>query len=205
MAKEASCKVCATYQVKYLVLRSTTRNQRLAYLPPDMACETLKRLHIVAPLPLHYQLHPALAPALSHILLLDPHMRNERRPPFLPRPGPDSGSGASSGSRFRCGAGPGIRSTQQLGLLASSSAGPRVPPGGDDVGPASVRAPGIGYGCYSHCPGVGLASERTQNLLQGACGRHAVEALAERCSRREEAVERGAAWACDVLAKTTHR
>src|SRR6266702_54083 len=88
MAKEASCKVCATYQVKYLVLRSTTRTQRLAYLPPDMACETLKRLHIVAPLTLHYQLHPALAPALSYILLLYPHIRNDRTPPALPRPGP---------------------------------------------------------------------------------------------------------------------
>ena len=45
---------------------------------------TIEYQRIVASLPLHYRLHSALAPTLSYrVFLLNPHMRNERRPPSL--------------------------------------------------------------------------------------------------------------------------
>lgn len=162
-----------------------------------MARKTLKHLRVVAPLPLHYQLHFAL----SRALLLYPHMRNERRPPFLAyfisRPSADSSF------RFRRDVGPGVRITRLMGLLSASGARPRVASGDDDAGSTSVPARIPSHGCYNNNFGLGLACEGTQHLLHGAaCGRHVVEALAERRSRREEAVERGSIWACDILAKT---
>jgi hypothetical protein len=202
MIAKASRSLCATYQAtKCLLLngiRSTTRNQRFAYFVRDMACETLKYLRIVAPLPLHHQLlHSALALPLSHhhALLFYPHMRNKRRPPSLSCSGP-------AGSRFRRNVGPCSRSMQLLGLLSASGARPRVTPGHDDVGPAS----GLGQGCYNDYPGLGLrlglTRERTQNLLQGRrSGRCVVEALAEGRSWWEESVERGSTWARDVLSE----
>ena len=125
-----------------------------------------------------------------------PPTHAQRVPPsLLPslRPGP--------GARSR------IWSTQLLGPFSPCGARPRVPPGDDDVSPATV--PVLGAGCYNHRRslrlGLGLACQRTQYLLQGRRGRCLVEGLAEGRSWGEDAVERGRSWACDVLENAKHR
>src|SRR6266404_6806254 len=76
-----------------LYTRSTTQSQCFARLSSDMARETLKRLHIVAPLPLRDQLHSGPSPLIPSCSL-NPHMPAF----FLLRSAPDPAS------RFRRGA-----------------------------------------------------------------------------------------------------
>jgi len=145
----------------------------------------------VAPLPLHHQLHSALAPALSyHALLLDPHTRNEC-PPLLTCSGPGSVVAV-------WGSVPGAGNCWGFFRRAARDR-PRVPPGHDDVGPAS----GLGHGCYDRYPGLGL---RLRSSLASAartcCRAHAAGGAWSRCWRN---VVRGGRirWSAGAFVRAT--